>query len=650
MSETSSLTKLFEPGFIGTIKVKNRLSMAATGTNRATEDGRVSESMKSLYEARAKGGLGLVVVEVTCIDSPWGKRIARQLLIDDDKYVPGLSELSEVIKKHGARAAIQLSHAGNASHSWASGVSQPVGPSSIVRHPYSQARELSVPEIKRIIESFAKGAERAKRAGFDAVEIHAGHDYLIAEFLSPSFNKRQDEYGGSLENRCRLLQEVIRACKEDTGSDYPVWCRINGAEYGIDGGITQNEARQIAALAEQGGSDAISVSAIGFGGKYFLSGLPDKPGALVPLAANVKKVVNVPVIAVGRLDPKVGELALKEGKADFVTLSRAVICDSEFANKARGGKLGDIMPCIACYHCIRFTLPDSKVKPTDTSECTVNPAYGREDELRITPAASAKRVLVVGGGPAGMEAARVAALRGHKVTLCEKSATLGGQLRLASKPKYWNRYGLLNRFLIRQLCKLGVAVELDKKVTPDLVQTISPDAVIVATGCRDLVPDIPGIDRANVIQAIDALDRPELLGHKIVVIGGEKVGMRTAQFLAEQGKQVTIVTHDERVARGFQALLRAVLIDFLKEKGVQILTGVSCREISDKGLAISDQAGEKQVLEADTVVLAAGSLPDDCLYEALRPKVMELYQVGDCVRPRDLMEAMREGYRAGFQV
>lgn len=652
----SKFEKLLEPGWIGSMRLRNRIIMPPMGTEFATEEGYVTEQMKAYYEERAKGGVALVIVEVSCVDYPRGKALRGQISIGHDKYLPGLAELAEVIKRHGAKAAIQLHHAGRSTTTAIVGC-QPVAPSPIAPPGYENPRELTAEEIGELVSCYALAAERAKKAGFDGVEIHGAHLYLIAQFLSAAWNRRRDIYGGSLENRARFLLEIIKQSREMVGSRYPLWVRVNGAEYGTENGITLEETQKVARWAEKAGADAIHVSAWGEGAalyKFAIVPMTEPEGLLVPLAEGIKKVVGIPVIAVGRIRPELGEKVLRDGKADFISMGRALIADPDLPNKVIAGNLEDIRPCLSCNSCT-----DLRTLETGMA-CQVNAAAGREREFFLAPAARSRKVLVIGGGPAGIEAARVARLRGHQVTLCEKQPQLGGQLLLASIPPYKSTIVRFTDYLVRQVMKLGVEIRLQEEASPALAEQLHADVVVVATGVIPFIPPIPGIDTAKTVLAEEVLLGKEV-GARVVIIGGEVVGCEVAEYLAAKGKAVTVCevaeyTTDtgEVVKRGAFAektppSLRLRLLDRLSKMGVRMLGGVKYEEIQDTGLLITTSEGGKTFLPADTIVIAAGSKPDTRLYEQLKGKV-EVYLVGDCARPGRIMDAVADGHRVGHLI
>lgn len=643
----SSLVKIFEPVSLGPMKLRNRLVMPPMSMNYATEDGFVSQRNKDYYEARAKGGVGLIILEATCVESPRGKAFDRQPVLDDDKYIPGFRELAGTIHKHGAKVAMQLHHAGAATHTYTSHM-QPVGPSSLAWPGYDSPRELAVSEIKGITAKFAQAAVRAKKAGLDGVEIHGAHFYLFAQFLSPWANTRRDIYGGSLENRGRFLIETLHAVREAVGKDYPVWCRINGQEYGKDNVFTLDEARELSKMLEAAGADALHVSSIGFGDYlgYHTAIMYDPSANLAHLAEAVKKEVKIPVIAVGKISLETGERLLKEGKADLIATGRPLIADPDLPRKCMEGRFEDVRPCIWCRVDGDIWL-NAKRSPV---RCAVNPTLGHEREYEIKPAPRKKRVLVIGGGPAGMEAARIAALRGHEVMLYEKEKELGGQMFLGSIPPFKDPVRDFTAYLANQLRKLKVKIELGREVDASLARGIKPDVIILATGGSKLIPKIPGHDGGKVAAAEDVLRRKVAVGQKVVIIGGGVVGCETADFLSEEGKQVTILEMLPELASTLGSSMRTRLLVRLRDKKVKMMTRVNVREISAAGIAIVDYNGQSQLIEGETVVIATGFQPRRNLVKMLGQEGFETYLVGDCVEPRDILEAITEGFRAALKI
>lgn len=633
---------LFKPGRIGSMSLNNRLVMPPMGTNLGTEDGFVTQRSIDYYGERAKGGVGLIIVELSCVDSPVGKAILRQLAIDDDKFIPDLGKLAQVIQSHGARAAIQLHHAGRQAQFNITG-HQPVAPSTIPAPDGEMPRELTELEIATIVTRFAEGAERAKQAGFDGIEVHAAHGYLVSQFLSPLSNQRKDSYGGSLENRARMLLETIKAIRERVGEDYPVWCRLSAMEIGVEGGITLEETQVVAQLAEKAGVDCIHVSAH-LVGPARRSPMVQPPGTFVQMAEEIKKVVSVPIITVGVITPELGEAVLEEGKADFIAIGRALLADPDMLKKVVSGRGGDVTPCIRCMTCL-----DSILWRAEGVCCTVNAALGREREYELKPAKSPKRVIVVGGGPGGMEAARVAALRGHKVVLFDDGVELGGQLLIASKPPFKGTIDTFRQYLVGQMARLGIELRLAERFTADSLDGLKPDAVVLATGIIPFVPPIPGLENVPYLRATDVLLGART-GERVAVIGGELVGCETALHLVEQGKNVTIMRRGMELAAKVSSPIKVPLIRRLQFKGASVLTGIEYEEVTNAGVVVRTGAGERKMVEADTIVLAAGARPNTELLDSIKKKLSRIFLVGDCVEPRGIREAVDDGYQAGLAV
>lgn len=636
--------QLWEPFRLGQMELKNRIVMPPMVTRYGSENGFVTERARNYYEARARGGAALLIVEATYIHSG-GHAFANQLGVSDDGFISGLSELVQVIHRHGARAAIQLHHGGRTAKSELSGLPL-VAPSPLAIPGGEVPRELTIEEIAEIVACFARAALRAQKAGFDGVEIHGAHSYLVDQFLSRTSNRRQDIYGGDLPNRARFLIEIIKAVKEATGKDYPVWCRINGKEYGVEEGTTLKEAQETARMAQEAGIDAIHVSAFGPASPTNLTSAAFQPAVIEDLAAGIKKAVSVPVIAVGRITPEAGEKILKEGKADLIAIGKALLADPEFPGKAASGRLEDITPCIICMGC----RDDLRSTTFAGIRCSANAVLGKEAEYKMAPAKRPRKVLVVGGGPAGMEAARVAALRGHRVTLCEKEPRLGGQLLTATVSPHKDRIRPLAEYLETQVRKLGVEINLGTEATAALVEQINPQAVILATGVTAITPDIPGLNQAHPVHATDVLSGRVAVGDSVVVIGGELVGCETAEFLAEKGKKITVTRRGPEMALGVGPSLRTFFLNRLAEKGVTVLPGIKYNEVTPDGLVVTTKEGEKKTIAADNIVLAAGSTPNNKLYRELEGKVPEVHLVGDCAEPRTIRDAIADGFRTAYQL
>jgi 2,4-dienoyl-CoA reductase-like NADH-dependent reductase (Old Yellow Enzyme family)/thioredoxin reductase len=656
------LVKLFEPGKIGTMEVKNRIVLAPLGHGFtfATKDGHLTERLLAFYEARAKGGVGLIQLTVSALGRPYATGLVfgpGSLSIVDDEHIPSAQRFTRAMHAHGTKVSFQITHHGAAI---ARAVQQrpPVEYPELMRvvapsgsqDPLTgfETHSLTVDEIRGIVEAFGQAARRGKAAGFDAVRIQGCHGYLIHQFLSPRTNRRTDEYGGSIENRCRFAGEIIRRVREEVGPDYPIIFRMNGDDF-IEGGIRLDEAVQHAQLFVEAGVDALDVSSGPFETHHWQFPSMYQPfGALVHLAAAIKKATKVPVLTAGKIDALHGERILRDGSADFIQMARALMADPELPNKAKEGRLEDIRPCIYCGHC-QQSRPESAY-----ATCTVNPALGRELEYKLEPATRVKKVMVIGGGPAGMEVARTLAERGHETSLYEKSDRLGGQWNTLSN--FRPEADRLVRYLSRGLEKAGVKVSLNQEVTLQMVQELKPDAVIVATGSTSATLDVPGIDSGNVVQATDVLMGKVDVGQEVVVIGGRLVGLTVALFLAERGKNVSIVTRS-KIARGLSHNTKLVLLENLVKYRVRLYPDSIPDSITEKGVNIWWDSGEPPAkdqvfffLKVDTVVLAVGAKNESQLGDELSGLMSEVYKIGDCAGRRSVFAAIRDGSEVGRKI
>ena len=641
------LRKLFSPIRIGKMEVRNRIVMAPMTTNWAPEDGTVSQKMIDYWEARAKGGVGLIIFEVVTVDKSFPYMI-QTVGLWDDKCAASFKKFVDVIHAHGAKIAPQISHPGPESFSWLKGI-QPVGPSPAICKTHGQVcRELALEEIKPIVEQYGETARRAREVGCDAVEVHAAHNYMLAgSFLSPLRNKRTDAYGGNIEGRLRFLLEVIECIKTKAGRDFPVIVRISGDEY-VPGGRSLQDTLYVAPRLVEAGADALHVSG-GVVSDLFWWVLPclgTPPALNVPAAAAIKRVVSVPVMVVGRInDPLLAEDILEKDEADLIVMGRALLADPELPNKAKEGRFEDIAPCTSCGQgCLRAQLT------WEPMTCVINPTVGREKEMAIKPAPKSRKVLVVGGGPAGLEAARVAALRGHRVTLCEKTGKLGGQLNLAAMPPTKQELSKWVIYLSTQVKKAGVEIKLNTEVTPELVAKMKPDVVIVATGGEPLIPPIPGVNGPKVIPGTAVLQGKVAIARgKVLIIGGGMVGCELADALANPGYdqtagslEVTIVEMLRDIGLDIIPQTRMLLVPRLKEKGVKVITSATVKEILEDGVVIIRDGKEETIRGMDHILLACGARSVDTLSERIKDLVTEVYVIGDAKKPRKALEAIAE--------
>jgi 2,4-dienoyl-CoA reductase (NADPH2) len=690
--------KLLEPGYIGTVRTRNRIIKTGAGTFMWHEDEtRMNGAILAFYESLARGGVGLLIVESPTIDYPVGARWRPRYRIDDDKYINGLSELAAVIHKQGCPTFMQMNHDGP----WQSLLFEdpdppfrgpPIAASPVVMKEENDfhnemPHELTIREIEVIIDKFASAAVRAQKAGFDGVDINAASSHLLHNFLSPFWNRRRDDYGGTPENRARFVTSIVKEIKKRLGQGFPVSVCINGVELGRLAGIaddkclTTDDAKKTARLLQEAGANAIHVRShwLGYHVGAYLPDLFFYPEPIIPLksfpveynarqrgaawnvnlATGIKQVVDIPVMVVGKLDPELGEKALREGKADFIAMTRRLQADPELPSKVAAGRLEDIAPCTACENCL------------GSRRCRINAFMGQPYNT-VERAEKKKKVVVVGAGPAGLEAARVAALRGHDVVLYEKQTKIGGLLPIAAMVKGTEieDLPLMVRYFRRQLIKLGVRVGLERNVSPATIEAVRPDAVILANGGLPTVPDIPGIDGPNVVSSAELHKKlksylrflsPRVLrwltrfylpiGKRVVVIGGSLHGCELGEFLAKRDRRVTIVEKSERLGEGMVDVIQAYLFDWFHRKGVTMIGGVKeYVEITDRGLTIITKDGETQTLEADTIIPALPLTPDMRLYESLQGKVPEVYAAGDCREPLLIADAIAAGMKVARDI
>jgi 2,4-dienoyl-CoA reductase-like NADH-dependent reductase (Old Yellow Enzyme family)/thioredoxin reductase len=634
--------KLFEPGMIGKLELKNRIVMPAMLTHYAYRDGCVTQQMINYYAERAKGGTGLIIVESTVVQlgsivPSLGVHIAS---LGSDARIPEFAELVNAVHRHGAKIAVQLSLGGIWPVSREALLREAISPSANkFVFPDVPPLQITTEEVETLVKSYGEAVLRAKAAGFDAVEIHGHYSYEIAQFMSPLINKRTDRYS----DLHRLPLELIESAKAKVGDDFPIIFRFSLSEH-VDGGRDLEGSKVLAKRLEEAGVHAINASmgsAYSVGSSLWLiPGMSFPDACFVAYAEELKKVIKIPVIAAGKLsNPWVAEKVLEEGRVDFIAIGRGLVADPEWPKKVAEGRPEDIRPCLFCNEgCVGMARQHRGL------QCCVNAMVGKEREYRIEPAIKPKKVLIAGGGPGGMEATRVAALRGHDVTLYEEEERLGGRLIEASAPRYKQDIKRLIEWLSLQINKEGVKVALGKKVTPEIVAEMKPDVAIVATGATPLIPEVPGIEKPIVVTAIRVLLNEVKVGQEVVVVGGGLVGCETACFLADKGKKVTIVEMLPDIATDMESINRAALILNLAQKGAKWLTNMKLWKVTDEGIIAVDKKWAKHAIKAETVVLASGLRPRKQLYEALEGKVPELYLIGDAREPRKILNAVHEGF------
>jgi 2,4-dienoyl-CoA reductase-like NADH-dependent reductase (Old Yellow Enzyme family)/thioredoxin reductase len=620
------LSTLFQPFRLGSLELRNRLVMPPMVTFLANESGAVTQRMIDYYAERARGGVGLITVESAYILEK--DRDLGRLGIENPQLQVGLAGLAESIQEQGARAFLQLNHRG----------------SVLSIHRGKGPDELSREEIDSLIEAFAEAALRAQKAGFDGVEVHGANIYLISQFLSPLTNHRTDRYGGDLENRLNFPLDILRRVRKKVGEDFPVNFRMVGHQY-TEGGLVLEDGQTIARRLEEAGASALHVVAGSPAVPYWHTPPMAIPrGCHAELAREIKKAVGIPVIAVGRInDPLLAEKILVEGKADLIAMGRALIADPELPLKAREGRFEEIRKCLACNHCRKRVIQMNR-----SLRCAVNAQAGRERDSRVLPTPRSRKVLVIGGGPAGMEAARVMALRGHRVVLYEKRAQLGGQINLAVIPPHKEELQSILDYLGYQLEKLKVRTCMETEATADTVAKEKPDAVTLATGARPLIPEIPGLPGERLFTPEEVLQQRRPMGEKVLVIGGGVVGCEVAEYLADRGKRVTIVEKLPEIAPAMDSSARRLLLERLGRLSVRMITGAEVFSFEGEK-AILLQKGEKVYVETEAIVAAMGATAE-LNREEFQSCGVPVYAVGDCAGVRDIAAAIQEGFAAAMRI
>lgn len=704
-----SYSNLLQPGRIGTLELRNRMAVTAMGVNLAEPDGSCGERIRAYHAEQAKGGAGLIILGVSGVGWPLGANQPGQVAISDDRFIDGLSQLADAVHAHGSKIAAQLHFGGLVAVEdlkagrpvWAPSMPTAAAggdfmegllPGELEQTGFGKAqgfdiKVMTLDDIQQLVEMFAAAADRAKRAGMDGVEIHGGHGYIISSFLSPVTNHRDDDYGGSLENRARLLLDVIAAVRAAVGPDFPVWCKLDSEEFGQANGITLEDAIATARMAQVAGVDAITVTSFhdpGQGALHSGSHTPDVPELMVANAAAIKAALEIPVIASGRIEPEAAEQHIGAGRFDFLAMGRKLLADPHLPRKLQEDRADEIRPCIYCYCCISQIYIERPVK------CAVNPEVSFERERQLRPAETQKHVVVVGGGPAGMESARRLALRGHRVTLLEQSDRLGGTVQFAAIAYEPN--GRILNWLRQQVSAAGVEVRLRTEATAEVLRQLAADEVVVATGAVRDMPAIPGAEGKNVFsgddlrQLILGTDLSALkgqvgwatrlavrvgsltgasrnidlireatrawmpLGKRIVIIGGELVGLELAEFLALRGRQVTVIDGAPRFGTGLHIVRRLRVLDELKKIGVTLRPEAQDIAIGENSVSFVDAAGEPRVVDMDHTIVAQGARGDASLAETLRAAGFQVHTVGDCDGVAYIEGAMESAAKLAVQI
>jgi 2,4-dienoyl-CoA reductase-like NADH-dependent reductase (Old Yellow Enzyme family)/thioredoxin reductase len=633
------MMKLFQPFQLKNLTLRNRIVMAPMLSRLSDPEGVVTPKLIDYYAERARGGAGLIIVEYCYTDRKESKANQGQLGAYDDRLINGLGDLAEAIKEWGARAVLQICHAGRSTSSRFIGL-QPIAPSAMAGYSGEQAREMTLEEVEAVSESFARAALRAKIAGFDGVELHGAHGYLMAQFLSPYTNRRSDSYG---QDRGLFALQTLERVRSKVGPGFLVGYRMSGEEF-VPGGITLEEAKTFAVRLAGQGIDYLHVS----GGmietaQHFVIPMYFSKGHLLALAEGIKAEVPVPVIAVGAVhDLDLAEKALQKGQADLIAMGRALIADPELPNKGAAGRREDIRVCLRCNEGCSSRVPAGL-----TQRCAVNAEVGRERTMRVHPVSQPKQVCIIGGGPAGMEAARILALRKHRVTLIEKEKELGGLLRYASVPDFKEELREFVKYLKVQVQKLGVEIILNRSASLDFIRELKPEAVVLAAGSDMHLPEIPGIRQPWVGTALAALSGQFQTGERVLVAGGGAMGCEIAVHLASRGKKVTVIEMLPHAAVDLENRSRQALLQLLKEREVPILTNRKITAIEKDGVILTGPGQGQMHQPADSVILALGLKPNQELLQPLKEAFKELYVIGDCQEPRKIYQAVHEGAFAG---
>ncbi|MFP1904303.1 FAD-dependent oxidoreductase [Lonsdalea quercina] len=637
--------KLFQPEKINQCVIPNRLVVPAMVTNLCHSDGTASDRYIAYHEEKAKGGWGLIITENYAInENAMGCKYIGGLWRDEQ--IASHRKLTDTIHQYDSKIFCQIYHAGRQTSEHVNGGVQPVAPSAIPCPALKEMpRELGIDEIQQLVSEFADCARRVKEAGFDGVEIHAGHGYLIAEFLSPYANKRTDKYGGNLDGRILFLKQIYQAVRKEVGMDYPVTIRLS-ADEGFLGGRDISETRVLAKIFEEWGVDALHMTMGVYGDHNKACTVPPMyvgHAWAVSFSEELKKTVNMPIITVNRInDPRMADNVLALGKADFIAMGRGSLADPHLPNKAKAGDVASIRYCIGCMQGCLASLPLGV-----PFTCLVNPSLARENSLDYSKVDSPKRVFIAGAGPAGLEAARVAATRGHKVTLFEKTGYLGGQFRSAAFPPGKGELATYTAWLGRELEKLGVEIKLNTPLTKAFVAEARPDSVIVATGGKPAVPPIKGINQPHVVLAEDVLLGNVVTGQRVVIAGGGEVGGETAAHLAMQQKEVTVVEMRDRLLQELDGVSKLHLMSVLEEYDVKQYPNTKLCEIGEHQVILENAQGRLE-LEADTVVIALGYAPVKELAEELQGVVKDPIVIGGAVKTSNALVAAREGFDAGM--
>ena len=638
---------LLSPLKIKSLELPNRVVIPPMGTMLGEKGGFVGDALLAYVRRRTSSGPGLFISEITAIH-PSGLTGPNQIGAYKDDFIPGLAELANTIHQGGGKAALQLHHAGRESY-YLLRKGQAIGPSAESSFVYGQPpREMTLDEIATIIDAFAQAAARGREAGFDAVEVHGAHGYLLTQFLSALSNKRTDEYGGDFNSRAKIVRDILAAIRKAVGDDFPIFIRLSAEEF-IKGGYTVEDLAEILPGMVQAGADVIhaSIGTHGSPGGITSAPVEYQAGFNVERARKVKEAAKVPVVAVGRFtDPSAADQVIARGDADMVAFGRQVLADPDFLNKAREGRARDIRPCLACNQgCIERLIYEN-----GTIRCAVNPETGQETMYPAGPAADPKKVVIVGAGPAGLTAASEAARLGHKVDVYEKEDRIGGQIKYAAAAPGKTPYGKWIAWLAREAEQQGAKIHLGTEASIELISREKPDAVILALGGTPLIPGAKGLDRPEVVSALEVLSGRAEPGKSCLIVGGGLIGMETADFLLEKGVQVTLIE-----ALPASPVQKALSHGYMLHKKFRtgngkMLLGTKLTAVEDDGVLVTAGDITENLGPFDLVILAAGMKPANGLPKALEQAGIPYTLVGDAKQVRRIIESVEEGARAAWEL